>query len=721
MRHCPLVAILMFLSLLICKRPRDRLARANDAWKAEDEGDDEETTKNCLALLRYVLLDYRKSLGHLLSTVRKNRRILLACIITSAVIIAAGLSAILIFAQNQREYAMQEAIASVSEFDRALAGELSKALLPTYALAEVVEQLDTFTDLPSKISTTDSYINNGKSWKNVTKVCTDPAYVEPYVDIASSIKRGSEMPSILVNIQLAPSGVVCLLYPEINEEDFPAGTTFDSRGARGHDLPNDGERGYYVRKAIVEGRATIQGPLTLVQEGKQIVREALIARNPIYKDGQNFTIDGNSFPFWGFATVLLNWEALKTKLQLDEILSRHAVSYLLTRTDTLLNFTTNTEYEQTVAIDQSGDISRIHSGASVSIPLNSTDNSWIVTICDTHYDQGWVVWSCILVIFASILAFFLLASVLVAKKDHQDLLYRMMPSDVINRLQRGEAVIETHLNATIFFSHIIGFSTLSGNMRPNEFMSMLNQIYAEFDRLVLKHKLYKIETIGDTYIVIGGRGSVDGGDGAERVALFALEAMRFVTGFRYTDMRVFLRTGISTGPIVSGVVGAALPKYTVFGDTVNVAARMESSSKSMKIQCSKRTVDMLAESNRYIFETEERIENGKEGIVVKGKGTMKTWWIKDATRKTLRLRSFGSALSKSERSKSFGMDDDIEAAIAAAAAAGDDSSKAATGDRSKSRRVSWHDNVEIRTMIAAAKDLELAPEEPRALGGEEKE
>ena len=665
-------------------------------------------------------MDYRKSLGHLLSTIRKNKRILLACIITSAVIIAAGLSAIFIFAQNQREYATQEAVASVSEFDRALAGELNKALLPTYALAEVVEQLDTFTDLPSKISTADSYINNGKSWRNVTKVCSDPAYVEPYVDISSSIKRGSEMPGILVNIQLAPSGVVCLVYPEINEEDFSHGTTFDSRGARGHDLPNDGQRGYYVRKAIVEGRATIQGPLTLVQEGKEIVREALIARNPIYKAGQNFTIDGKSFPFWGFATVLLNWEALKTKLQLDEVLSRHTASYLLTRTDTLLNFTTNTEYEQTVTIAQSGDISRIPSGGNITIPLNSTDNSWVVTICDTHYDQGWVVWACILVILASILAFFLLASVLVAKKDHQDLLYRMMPSDVIDRLQRGEAVIETHLNATIFFSHIIGFSTLSGSMRPSEFMSMLNQIYAEFDRLVLKHKLYKIETIGDTYIVIGGRGSADGGDGADRVALFALDAMGFVTNFRYKDMRVFLRAGMSTGPIVSGVVGAALPKYTIFGDNVNVAARMESTSKSMKIQCSERTVDMLAESKKHRFEIEERIENGEEGIVVKGKGTMKTWWIKDAKRKTLRLRSFGSAFAASERSRSFDVDDDVEAAIAAATA-GDESGRAATGGRSKSRRVSWHDNVEVRTMVAKAKDLDLAPEEPRPLGGKEKE
>lgn len=428
----------------------------------------------------------------------KNKGILLACTVTFAVIIAAGLSAILLFAENQREGITQEAVASVAEFDRSLSAELSKALLPTYALAEVVEQLDTFTDLPSKILTTDSYVNNGKSWRNVTEVCTNSAYVEPFVDIASSIKRGSEMAGVLVNIQLAPSGVVCLLYPEVDTEDFSPGTVFDSRSARGHDLPNDGQRGYYVREAILEGRATIQGPITLVQEGEEIVREALIARNPIYKDGQNFNIDGESYSFWGFATVLLNWEALKTKLNLDNIFSRHAASYVLTRTDTLLNFSSNTEYEQTVAIAQSDHVSHIHSGTNISIPLNATDNSWVVTLWGAHYDQEWVAWACVLVVLAAFLAAFLLASVLVAKKDHQTLLYRMMPSDVIDRLQRGEAVIEAHPNATIFFSHIIGFSTLSGSMRPSEFMSMLNEIYAEFDRLVLKHKLYKIETIGDT-------------------------------------------------------------------------------------------------------------------------------------------------------------------------------------------------------------------------------
>ena len=101
----------------------------------------------------------------------------------------------------------------------------------------------------------------------------------------------------------------------------------------------------------------------------------------------------------------------------------------------------------------------------------------------------------------------------------------------------------------------------------------------------------------------------------------------------------------------------------------------------------------------------ERVENDEEGIVVKGKGTMRTWRIKEASRRALSRRSFSSALALSERSKSFDIDDDIEAAVA------DGSSKPATGKREKSRRVSWHGNVEVKTMLATAKDLDLALEE----------
>jgi atrial natriuretic peptide receptor A len=92
----------------------------------------------------------------------------------------------------------------------------------------------------------------------------------------------------------------------------------------------------------------------------------------------------------------------------------------------------------------------------------------------------------------------------------------------------------------------------------------------KFDELAEKHKIFKVETIGDAYIAIGGAPKTcPGPEAAERVALFALAVIEMVKNFR-TDAgeQVFIRAGLATGPCVAGVVGTSLPKYTIFGDTV---------------------------------------------------------------------------------------------------------------------------------------------------------
>jgi len=104
------------------------------------------------------------------------------------------------------------------------------------------------------------------------------------------------------------------------------------------------------------------------------------------------------------------------------------------------------------------------------------------------------------------------------------------------KLQRGQTVLEKFNLVTIFFSDIVGFTNMAGNMTPIQVMKMLNELYTELDKLVEKHHVYKVETIGDAYMVVGGAPNrVPAPLAAERVALFALEAVNFVRKFRTKD------------------------------------------------------------------------------------------------------------------------------------------------------------------------------------------
>ena len=117
-----------------------------------------------------------------------------------------------------------------------------------------------------------------------------------------------------------------------------------------------------------------------------------------------------------------------------------------------------------------------------------------------------------------------------------------------------------------------------------------------------------------------------GPEGATKVALFALDTVALVETFRTAEgAQLFIRCGINSGPLVAGVVGTKRPQYTVFGDTVNAAARMESTSETMRIQCSDLTYRLLRDSQTHVFDIEER-----GGIEVKGKGHMHTWFINSA-------------------------------------------------------------------------------------------
>ena len=243
---------------------------------------------------------------------------------------------------------------------------------------------------------------------------------------------------------------------------------------------------------------------------------------------------------------------------------------------------------------------------------------------------SWDKWMKILVVIIAFTIGTMIMIVLAVRKQYQNLLFSMMPPQIVKRLRKGETIVQMYDKPTIYFSDIVGYTSMSENMTPLEVMTMLNEMYTHFDQLVRKHGIYKVETIGDAYMVIGG--GPDGNssvEGAKRVALFSLDVLKFVRDYRTEQgMEIHLRCGLASGPVVGAVVGITMPKFSIFGDTVNFASRMESTSKPMRIQCNGLTFNMLKENRDLDFLCEERTEEcSEEGIFVKGKGFVKTWWV----------------------------------------------------------------------------------------------
>ncbi|XP_014246005.1 receptor-type guanylate cyclase gcy-12 isoform X2 [Cimex lectularius] len=209
------------------------------------------------------------------------------------------------------------------------------------------------------------------------------------------------------------------------------------------------------------------------------------------------------------------------------------------------------------------------------------------------------------------------------KKKTEQLLNRMLPSYVAEKLKFGMPVDpEEFSEVTIYFSDIVGFTTISAYSTPFEVVDLLNDLYTCFDATINAYNVYKVETIGDAYMVVGGL-PIRTPDHAQQVATMALDLLHHSGKFRirhlpFTPLR--LRIGLHTGPCCAGVVGLTMPRYCLFGDTVNTASRMESSGSAWRIHISESTKCKLEESGGYQIECRGLTE-------LKGKGRVMTYWL----------------------------------------------------------------------------------------------
>ena len=183
----------------------------------------------------------------------------------------------------------------------------------------------------------------------------------------------------------------------------------------------------------------------------------------------------------------------------------------------------------------------------------------------------------------------------IAAKKNDALLQEILPRSVIERIGPSgsrQLIYDEHKEVSIVFTDIVGFTELSSSADTRAVIKLLDTLFNAFDSLTQKHGVYKVETIGDAYMLVAGHEEESQADHALRAVHMAADMLEVAHGFKMPNgepLRV--RAGIHSGPAFSGVVGHLRPRYCLFGDTVNVASRMESTSFADCIQLSKSTVE----------------------------------------------------------------------------------------------------------------------------------
>ena len=207
------------------------------------------------------------------------------------------------------------------------------------------------------------------------------------------------------------------------------------------------------------------------------------------------------------------------------------------------------------------------------------------------------------------------------KEKSESLLLNILPAGVAKELTESpnKTIAKKYPNVTVLFTDIVGFTKMSGTMSAEEVVTMLNKMISKFDDRAKREGIEKIKTIGDAYMAAVGLTESAENDGAVRMVNFAKGVMEDVKAFdEENSVRVMIRLGINTGNLVAGVIGKSKFIYDIWGDTVNVASRMESTGEPMKIHVTESTY----EQTKDFFEYSDGVN-----IQVKGKGEMKTYFL----------------------------------------------------------------------------------------------
>lgn len=317
--------------------------------------------------------------------------------------------------------------------------------------------------------------------------------------------------------------------------------------------------------------------------------------------------------YWGSVSCVVNFLSMIkthgwTKLDTDQ-----GYDFVLSRFDPYVNLTVTLLTSQSLP------------KKAILYDVPTAGGVWTLAI-SRH--EGWdPVWKWPLVAAVCVLSFFLsmlLFLVLVKQRQHTRLLASIVPSQVIPYLEAGMTYAKSFENVTVLFTDIVGYTNLSSGLTAEQVADLLNEIYALYDELCEQHGMRRIDIIGDAYLAVAGCPIKDDRVVNSVRAVRMAQAMIDVTKMYVskTGVNIMIRAGLHSGPVVATVIGGAVnPKFTLLGDAVNTASRMESNSVPMRIHISEDTAQLITLSGIDV-----KLENRGE-TEIKGKGKMQTYFV----------------------------------------------------------------------------------------------
>ena len=243
-----------------------------------------------------------------------------------------------------------------------------------------------------------------------------------------------------------------------------------------------------------------------------------------------------------------------------------------------------------------------------------------------------------------------------------DLLSHIFPKHVADALREGRKVEPEHHDCvTVYFSDIVGFTEIAGSLSPTKVSDLLHRLYSKFDNLCGVHQVFKVETVGDAYMTVTNLATVQPNH-VQVMAVFAFAALKEAseTLIDQDDPSrgyVKIRVGFHSGPVVSHVVGSRNPRYSIIGDTVNTASRMESTSSPGRVHCSEFSATLLQQQDTTIDLTCRGTRN------IKGKGEMVTYWVQSALKEPtvpMEMPRNTSWMSAGDTTASTGNDESLD-------------------------------------------------------------